>query len=218
MKRVLIISPHFPPINAPDMQRVRMSLPYYAENGWEAVVLCVDEAQVEGFRDPLLNKTIPDNIEIHPVGAFSASWTRKFGLGSLSMRSFFQFRKKGNELLKKKKFDLVFFSTSLFHVVALGPYWKKKFGIPFVVDMQDPWRNDFYLEHPELPRPPKFRIAYTINKWLEARSMPHADGIIAVTQGYIDTLRKRYPALQKVKAQVMPFGSSLASSSIGFLF
>lgn len=34
MKRVLIISPHFPPINAPDMQRVRMSLPYYKDMGW----------------------------------------------------------------------------------------------------------------------------------------------------------------------------------------
>ena len=27
-RRVLIVSPHFPPINAPDHQRVRMSLPY----------------------------------------------------------------------------------------------------------------------------------------------------------------------------------------------
>ncbi len=34
MKRVLIISPHFPPINAPDCQRVRMSLPYYRRYGW----------------------------------------------------------------------------------------------------------------------------------------------------------------------------------------
>jgi len=33
-RRVLLVSPHFPPINAPDHQRVRMSLPYYAKLGW----------------------------------------------------------------------------------------------------------------------------------------------------------------------------------------
>jgi len=43
MKRVLIVSPNFPPINAPDMQRVRMSLPFYRDNGWEPVVLAVGE-------------------------------------------------------------------------------------------------------------------------------------------------------------------------------
>ncbi len=41
MRRVLIVSPHFPPTNAPDHQRVRMSLPYFQENGWEPVVLAV---------------------------------------------------------------------------------------------------------------------------------------------------------------------------------
>ena len=39
--RVLIVSPHFPPVNAPDHQRVRMSLPYLGEFGWEGHVLAV---------------------------------------------------------------------------------------------------------------------------------------------------------------------------------
>ena len=34
MRRVLLVSPHFPPTNAPDHQRVRMSLPFYREHGW----------------------------------------------------------------------------------------------------------------------------------------------------------------------------------------
>jgi len=43
LKKFLIVSPHFPPINAPDMQRVRMSLPYYRRCGWDPEVLTVDE-------------------------------------------------------------------------------------------------------------------------------------------------------------------------------
>lgn len=208
MKRVLIISPHFPPVNAPDMQRVRMSLPYYKEMGWEAEVICVDENFTEGFRDELLSETVPADIPVHKVKAWPVSVTRKLGLGSLSMRSYYQFKTKGTALLKQKKFDLVFFSTSMFHVCALGRYWKKKFNVPFIIDMQDPWRNDFYLNKPTSERPPKFIVAYTINKWMEAYTMPYADGLMSVSQGYIDELKKRYPALIQQPAAVIPFGSS----------
>ena len=37
MRRVLIVSPSFPPISAADLHRVRMSLPYYREFGWEPI-------------------------------------------------------------------------------------------------------------------------------------------------------------------------------------
>ncbi len=205
---MLIISPNFPPLNTPDMQRIRTSLPYYRQLGWEPVVICVDDMYAEGFRDNLLNETIPPEIEVHKVRAFPLKLTRKIGLGSLSLRSYFQFKQKGTELLKARKFDLVFFSTTMFHVMALGRYWKEKFGVPFVVDMQDPWRNDFYLSKPKNQRPPKFKIAYTIHKKMEAFTMPHADGIMAVSQGYIDTLKKRYPEINHVPALVIPFGVS----------
>jgi hypothetical protein len=208
MKKVLIISPHFPPINAPDMQRVRLSLPHYEELGWTPVVLCVDEQHVEGFHDPLLLETLPADIEVHRLNAWPAAITRKFGLGSLSMRSYFHFKRKGNELLRSGAFDLVFFSTSLFHVCALGPYWKRKFGVPFIIDMQDPWRNDFYLSQPRHQRPPKFRIAYAIDKRLEAATIPSVDGIISVSKGYIQMLQDRYPQIKGRPAVVLPFGTS----------
>jgi len=190
------------------MNRVRMSLPYYKEFGWEPVVIASDENYVEGFIDPLLNETIPEDIEIHKVKAWPVRLTRKIGLGSLSLRSYYHFKKKGNELLSERKFDLIFFSTSLFHLCALGRYWKNKFNIPFVIDMQDPWRNDFYLNKPKFQRPPKFKIAYAINKKMEAYTMPFADGIMSVSQGYIDTLKNRYPSLENKCSIVIPFGTS----------
>lgn len=206
MKRVLIISPNFPPVNAPDMQRVRMSLNYYRKFGWEAEVICVDEKYVEGFRDELLSKTIPDNIKVHKVKAWSTKYTRKIGLGSLSIRSYYQFKKKGTVLLKDKKFDLIFFSTTMFHVCALGKYWKQKFGIPFIIDLQDPWRNDFYINKPKQERPKKFWLSYRIHKYLEALTMPYVSGIMAVSQGYIDEVKYRYPFNKNLLSVVIPFG------------
>ncbi len=209
LKKVLIISPHFPPVNAADMHRVRQGLPYFKEFGWDPVVIAVKESCVEAYStDPLLLHTIPDDIEVYKVGAWDVNKTRKYGLGSLSMRSYFHFQKKGDELLKREVFDLVYFSTTAFHVMALGPRWEKKFGVPFILDIQDPWRNDFYLNKPKNERPPKFFISYHIDKYLEAITVPRANGIISVSQAYCDTFISRYPGMGKEQFKVIPFGAS----------
>ena len=210
MKKVLIVSPHFPPLNTADLHRVRQSLPYFAELDWEVVVICVNEAYVESYSvDPFLMLTIPPAIVVHKVKACPIKLARKFGLGSLSMRSYWQIKRKGNELLGKEHFDLVYFSTTAFHVMALGPGWKKKFEVPFILDIQDPWRNDFYLDKPASKRPPKFFISYKIDKWLEAYTVPKADGIISVSKKYCDTFIMRYPSVKKEQCRVITFGASL---------
>jgi len=209
VKRVLIITPHFPPVNSADMHRVRQSLPYFREMGWEPVIITVDEQYIESYSiDPLLLHTIPTDIEIHKVKAFDVQYTRKLGLGSLSMRSYFQIKRKGNELLRAKKFDLVYFSTTAFHVMALGPVWKKKFGVPFILDIQDPWRSDFYLDKPRSERPPKFFISYNIDKYLEGKTVPAANGVISVSDGYCNMFLQRYPRMRKEQFRVIPFGAT----------
>ncbi len=191
------------------MHRVRQSLPYFKEYGWEPVVITVEESCIEVYsRDPLLLHTIPEETEVHRVKAWDVNKTRKYGLGSLSMRSYYYFLKKGDELLSQRTFDLVYFSTTAFHVMALGRRWKRKFGVPFVLDIQDPWRNDFYLTRPRSERPPKFFIAYTIDKWLEAGTVPLADGIISVSKGYCDEFMTRYPSMRPEQFRVITFGAS----------
>ena len=209
MKRILIISPHFPPVNAADMHRIRQSLPYFKKRGWDAEIITVYPEYIESYSiDKLLLKTIPKEIPVHYVKAWNVKKTRKFGLGSISIRSYFFIKKKGDELLSQKKFDLIYFSTTAFHVMALGPRWKKKFGIPFILDIQDPWRSDFYLNKPKAERPPKFFITYNIDKYLEAITVPKADGIISVSKGYCDTFMHRYPTLKPKQFRVIPFGAS----------
>lgn len=209
LKRILIISPNFPPVNTADMQRIRQTLPYLADLGWEPVIITVDEKYADPYStDDLLMQTIPANTEIHRVKAWNVRTTRKFGLGSLAMRSYFFIQKKGDELLKNRHFDLIYFSTTAFHVMALGPRWKKKFGVPFILDIQDPWRSDFYLDKPKSERPPKFFVSYNIDKYLEAKTVPQADGIISVSKGYCDTFLNRYPVLKEEQFRVIPFGAS----------
>ncbi len=210
LRRVLVVSPHFPPVNAPDHQRVRMSLPYFREFGWEPVVLAVDAAFVEGRRDPLLAGTVPAGIAVHRSRALPARWTRPAGLGNIAYRAWFHLGAAGARLLRRERFDLVYFSTTQFVITALGPRWKRRFGVPYVVDIQDPWRTDYY-ERPGAPRPPggwKYRFA----RWQAARLEPaawrDAAGFISVTENYLAQLRARYPWFAAKPAAVIPFGAS----------
>ena len=191
------------------MHRVRQSLPYFKQLGWEPVVITVEEACAGAYsKDELLLHTIPDDIKVHKVKALPVKYTKKIGLGSLSIRAYWHIKKKGNELLKTNSFDLVFFSTTAFHVMALGPGWKKKFKVPFILDIQDPWRNDFYLSKPAAERPPKFFFAYNIDKYLEAKTVPFADGIISVSKAYCDIFLQRYPLLRQNQCRVITFGAA----------
>jgi hypothetical protein len=208
MKKLLIISPHFPPVNAADMQRVRQSLPFFAQNGWSPTVVAVDPGYVEMAQDAVLLKTIPEEIEVHHVGAFPVHLTRKLGLGNLGIRSLWYYYQWGKQHLSRKSFDLVYFSTTVFPVIALGRYWKKRYGIPFAVDIQDPWRNDYYLQFKPGERPSKFWFDYQLNKKMEAYTMPHAGGLISVSPGYIETLKKRYPVLDKIPSLTLTFGAA----------
>jgi hypothetical protein len=208
MKKILIISPNFPPINAADMHRVRQSLAYFPEMGWQATVVAVEPRFVEMSEDPILLETIPADSLIIRIPAFHPKSTRKFGLGNLGYRSLWSYLKTCNKLIRQNRYDLIYFSTTAFPVMALGRYWKKKFGIPFIIDMQDPWRNDFYLDKPKNERPPKFIFAYNLDKFMEAWTMKKVSGIISVSPGYPKTLMERYPAVTPGMCTVIPFGGA----------
>ncbi len=130
MKKVLIVSPHFPPTNAPDMHRVRMSLPHYRANGWEPVVLAVGDRWQEGVREAELLGTIPADVRIVYTRAIPIRLSRLLGIGTLGLRAWWSMFWTGSRLLRREKFDLVFFSNTQFLIFTLGPIWRRLFPRP----------------------------------------------------------------------------------------
>lgn len=208
MKKVLIISPYFVPSNAPDMHRTRMSLPYYSNYGWEAELVCVHDKYSEFNKDELLWESVPKSIKIHYVNALPKKVTSKLGLGSLALRSLWSYRQKVNQLLKNKKYDLIYFSTTQFPICILGTYWKKKFNIPYVIDMQDPWHTEYYQNKPKHERPPKYWFSYRLNKYLEPMAMNKVGGLISVSETYLKDLEHRYNHIKNTPKKVITFGYS----------
>jgi hypothetical protein len=215
-RRVLIVSPHFPPVNAPDCQRVRMSLPYLRENGWEAHVLAVDPRRVEGFRDPDLLATVPADIPVTRVGAVPHGLTRRLGLGSLGLRAICSLDDAGRNLLRPGGFDLVYFSTTVFPVMSLGPRWRRRFAVPYVLDLQDPWLSDYYDRTGV--RPPGGWWKYAFWQWIARRSEPAAvrgaAHVITVSPAYPQALLRRYPDLHSDHFTVLPFGAPEADMEL----
>jgi hypothetical protein len=212
MRKILIVSPHFPPISAPDMQRVRMSLPYYPSSGWDPVVLAVGEEWVAGVREPELTDTLPAGLRIVRTRAMPTALSKWIGLGTLGLRSLPYLLAAGSRLLRQEKFDLVFFSNTQFITFILGPYWKRRFGVPYVLDFQDPWRTDHY-ELPGSRRPPggwKYRFARLQARLFERRTVAQASAVMSVSADYLNNFRRRYPEFAGKPTAVLPFGASAA--------
>ncbi|MGF1571609.1 MAG: hypothetical protein ACFCU1_00890 [Sumerlaeia bacterium] len=216
LKRVLIVSPHFPPTNAADSQRARMAIPYFERNNWQAEVLCIHPDCISMAQDPWLLKTLPTRLKIHSVyaeTAFRKLAAKSIGINSLWFRFGPAFDRRGTQLLASGNFDLVFFTTTQFPFMSLGVRWKKMFSVPYVLDYQDPWVNDYYLRTSTAPPGGWFRYLpqYINAKRLEPQTVRQAGGIISVSPNYLLSLRK-YNAHPVQK--VLPFGAPIHDLSL----
>lgn len=209
MKRALIVAPHFAPINAPDGHRVRLNLPHYRKNGWAVEVLAVRPEHRPDWRDDSLQESLPADVPIHRCGAVPLWLARLAGVGTMGWRALPFLAARGSGLLARGKFDLVGFSTTQFNVLNLGPLWKAVFRKPFVVDLQDPWHNEYY-HRPGAPRPPggwKYQLAYRQAKLVEPFCFRRAAGFTFVSEDYRKMLEGRYPWFHEKPSVTLPFAA-----------
>jgi len=209
MKRALIVAPHFAPINAPDGTRVRLNLPYYRKNGWAVEVLAVKPKFRPDWRDDGLLQTLPADVPIHRCGAVPLLFSRLVGVGTMGWRSLPFLLLTGTALLQRKRFDLIVFSTTQFPSLFLGPLWKKVFGIPYVIDLQDHWYTDFY-HRPGAPNPPggwKYHVTHRLSSFMEPLCFRRAAGFSMVSEDYRKMLKNRYPWFHKKPSITLPFAA-----------
>jgi hypothetical protein len=210
MKNILIVCPRFPPVNAADSHRIRLSLPYYAANGWDPTVLSVVDNS-GAPEDSMLQESLPKESRIVRIPVWSERVCRKVGFGQLDYRSFIPLLLSGTRLLRRKRFDVVLFSSTVFLSFVLGPIWKGIYGCKIVYDYQDPWYYGDQQPYTKQTVPGawwKFKLNQIIARVLEPIALRAADHIISVSQGYVETLCARYSFLSKDRFTVLPFPAS----------
>jgi hypothetical protein len=213
MRRVLIVTSSYAPTMIADMQRVRQLAWELPKLGWEVEVLspsteyqpatCVDEDSAAFF---------PPHSQAYCVPGMQLGIFKVAGIGNVGWRALFPLWSAGKRLLRQKHFDLIYISTAQFPLFLLGCIWQRRFGVPYVLDFQDPVYKEG-ARHPVWAQPTlKHRVSSALAKYLEAHVAEAARGLIAVSPNYIDTLRQRYeakepPWLRSGRCDAIPFSA-----------
>src|SRR3954470_15959763 len=188
MKRALLVSPYFIPCNLAGVHRARLLATGLAEFGWEPTVLTVDPVYYGRLCEPGLTELLPKELRIEHVDAVAPALSAAIGVSDPSLRAFRTMRRRMGELLAEKKVDLVFVTVLPGYAGLLGGWAKRRFGVPFVLDYQDPWVSDWGAAQPRFS---KAGLAHWLAEKLEPRFAPLADAVTAVSNGTLDGLRKR---------------------------
>ena len=106
MKKILLISPHYPPSNLAAVHRSRLFAQHLPALGWQPIILTVHEKHYEEKLDWNLAQLLPPSQRIEKSGAFPV--TRPRLVGDLGLRAFFHLRKRALQLVKEEQIDLVY--------------------------------------------------------------------------------------------------------------
>ncbi|MEI7736963.1 MAG: hypothetical protein WCI49_15950 [Ferruginibacter sp.] len=206
MKKILLISPHYPPSNLAAVHRSRLFAQHLPEFGWEPIILTVDESYYEEKLDWNLHKLLPAMQHIEKVKAFAVTKPRL--IGDIGLRSFFQLRKKAIELVKKEQIDFVYIPIPSFYVSLIGAYLHLKTGVKYGIDYIDPWVHKFPGSDKKLSR---HWWSMKLAGWLEPKAVRKASLITGVAAGYYQGVMDRNPRLKNTCVfGHMPYGGEAA--------
>jgi hypothetical protein len=209
-KRVLIVVSSYAPAMPANMHRARMLAWYLKDYGWDVELLSPSHE----FQQSVW-------IEPHPAMFFASGircWEapptfdflfRLLGMHSVGWRSWFSVYLAGNRLLSAQRFDLIFFSTTAFNFFCLGRIWERRFGVPYVLDFQDPWYRDkrglrtssHWI---------KAWIGNSLARYFESFAVRSAKALVSVSPRYLEQLKARYPkasTFAKGRQATIPFGA-----------
>ena len=179
MKKILIITPHYPPSNLAAVHRSRLFAQHLPSLGWDPIILTVDERDYEESLDWNLHDLLPKNQRIEKVRAFPVTNPRL--IGDIGLRAFFQLRKRALELVKSEHIDFLYIPIPSFYVALIGPYLHRKTGVKYGIDYIDPWVHRFPGSDKLLSR---HWFSMHLAKFLEPKAVKNASLITGVAEGY----------------------------------
>lgn len=205
-KNVVIIAPEFTPSSYPPALRARFFAQHLPEFGWIPIVITTDPRNYQTAFDPENEKLLHPALEVVRTGALPLKWTRKLGFTDIGLRTLWPHWRALNQICRKKKVDLIFISVPPNFPIALARLVHARFGIPYVLDYNDPIITEHYSKLPRNRRPPKWGIVRTLYGVLEPFALRRVDQIVGVADSYMAGLFSSYPWLTGTQATAIPFG------------
>ena len=201
-RKVLLISPQFPPTTLAGGHRARHLAKYLPRHGWTPTVITVDERDYSEALDVRLSDLVPSVTQIIKVRALPASVTRLVGVSDLGLRSYGALRKAIHKQITVVEPDIVFITGFPFYPMLLAGGIRKK-EIPVVLDFQDPWISRWGASQPALS---KAGLAHRLATRFEPKAVAHASAIMSVSEIQNDEMRQRYSWLRPDQLAAIPIG------------
>ncbi|HUE89990.1 MAG TPA: glycosyltransferase [Vicinamibacterales bacterium] len=207
MRRVLIVSPHFPPDSSAGAHRARLLAPHLASFGWTPTIVTVTPDAYDARLDHELASRVPPALDVVRVPAWPVSATRRIGVGDLGLRALWPLRQRCAELCTRERYDVTYITIYPTYPSVLGPWLKRRFGTRFVLDLQDPWVGSWGAQTgpggaPDL----RSRVSRALAVRLERRIVPAADGLTSVSHGTLNELAARVPHAATIPREELPIG------------
>lgn len=159
MKKVLFIAYYFPPIGGAGVQRSLKFARYLPEDGYLPVVLTGPGSLNDRWTpdDPTLFREIPPNLPIYRVNSpepqspikmlrrigkflgFPSSFSKWWVGSAISV---------GEKACVNERPELIYVSMSPFESAKIAIHLSRKFGIPWIADLRDPWVLDEMRVYP----------------------------------------------------------------------
>lgn len=167
-------------------------------------MVCVDPRHHVEALDPDLAGLVRPETRVVKVGAIPVGWTRPFGLvGEIGLRALPQLRSSIARCIAERRPNVVMLTGSPFYPLLLSGWIRRRWGIPVVIDMQDPWVS---REGSTRPRWTKGWLAHRLAVMLEPRAVRGASWITSVSEGQNREMAERYPWLDAARMSAIPIG------------
>ncbi|MGE0040482.1 MAG: hypothetical protein AB7O67_03185 [Vicinamibacterales bacterium] len=206
-RRVLIISPHFPPDASAAAHRARLLAPHLPAAGWQPTVIAVAAEDTGETLDPELGAAVPDDLDVRRCRAWSRTAARRLGFGDLGLRAWRALRRAAVDAMTADPAAIVFITIYPTYPALLGPSLASRFGARFVLDLQDPWVGAWGATLGPGGTPDvRSRASRALALQLEPRVVARAAAVTAVSRGTIDELAARVPRVADRPREVLPIG------------
>ncbi|GGB08477.1 hypothetical protein GCM10011511_34940 [Puia dinghuensis] len=170
------------------------------DHDWHPVIFTVDPARMDGITDPWMLEIAGDRYEQIQTGCLDGRKTRKFGIGDLGLRMFVFLFFSLLKQARRRKPALILYPVPPWYIMVMAPFVKWLTGVPYAIDLIDPW---IYKVD---PRNRKARLSQWIARRLEGFVVKRSSAIFAVSQGILDDLAIRHPAIKKRQLVAVPYG------------
>ena len=202
MKRLALVTGHFAPSNLVGGHRARLWSRYLPEFGWEPVVVTGDPARYEERPDPDLEHLVAPDVQVIHAPTMPTRPVRL--VGDIGVRAFWGCYRVLAGLAAQGRIDFVMVTIPSNFLAPVGRLIRRRHGVPFGIDYQDPWINRW----PGVDVPfSRAWASYRLSTLLEPWAVKDASLITGMAPGYISGMLERNPKVGETAVVAsMPMG------------